>query len=105
MCVSLKKGNIKELAEQTKQYAKEGFEPHSGLCEMTAFVRRNTPKANFAFERWWAEICRHSERDQVSFPVAFQGEQWSTIPGSVAFDEKHPNFPGNNYFILNKHSK
>ena len=105
MCVSLKKGNIKELAEQTKQYAKDGFEPHSGLCEMTAFVRRNTPKANFAFERWWAEICRHSERDQVSFPVAFQGEQWSTIPGSVAFDEKHPNFPGNAYFTLNKHVK
>jgi glycosyltransferase involved in cell wall biosynthesis len=105
MCVQLKKGNQKELAEQTKQYAKDWFEPHSGLCELTAFVRRNTPQANEAFERWWAEICRHSERDQVSFPVAFKGEQWSTIPGSVAFDPNHLSFPGNAYFILNKHKK
>lgn len=105
VCVQLKKGDMKELGEQTKQYAKDEFEPHSGLCEMTAFVRRNTPKANLAFERWWAEICRHSERDQVSFPVAFQGEIWSTIPGSVAIDLEHPNFPGNAYFTLNKHSK
>jgi glycosyltransferase involved in cell wall biosynthesis len=104
MCVQLKKGSMKELAEQTKQYAKDGFEPHSGLCEMTAFVRRNTPEANEAFERWWAEICRHSERDQVSFPVAFQREEWATIPGSVAVDE-HPNFPGNAYFTLNLHKK
>lgn len=104
ICVQLKKGSPTELAEQTKQYAKDGFEPHSGLCEMTAFVRRNNPKANLSFERWWAEICRHSERDQVSFPVAFEGETWSTIPGSVAVDE-HPNFPGNAYFTLNGHKK
>lgn len=104
MCAQLKKGNQKELAEQTKQYAKDGFEPHSGLCEMTAFVRKNTPQANEAFERWWAEICRYSERDQVSFPVAFKGEEWATIPGSVAVDV-HPNFPGNAYFTLNNHKK
>lgn len=104
VCVKLKKGDVYELAEQTREYARQGFEPHQGLCEMTAFVRKNTPKANEAFERWWAEICRHSERDQVSFPVAFQGEKWSTIPGSVAVDE-HPNFPGNAYFTLNAHKK
>lgn len=104
-CVSLGKGDIKELALQTKEYARQNYPYHKGLCELTAFIRRNTPETNLAFERWWAEICRHSERDQVSFPVAMQGERWATIPGSVAEDKEEENFPGNRYFQWHKHKK
>jgi len=103
-CVQLGKGDIRQLAEQTKQYARNEYPYHNGLCELTAFVRRNTEQANLAFERWWAEICRHSERDQVSFPVAMQDEKWGIIPGSVA-EDKTDRHPGNRYFDWNRHTK
>jgi hypothetical protein len=32
-------------------------------------IKRNNEKVNRLMEAWWAEICRWSYRDQVSFPV------------------------------------
>lgn len=104
-CVSLGKGNIKELAEQTKYYAKKNIPRHSGLYEMTAFIRRNTKEANEVFEQWWAEICRHSERDQVSLPVVIDNKAVAIIPGSIGKDENDIRFPGNRYFRLLRHRK
>ena len=31
-------------------------------------VRKNTETVNRLNEKWWAEICRGSSRDQLSFP-------------------------------------
>ena len=104
-CVSLGKGNLKELAEQQKEYAKQNFPEHSGLCELTCFIRKNTPEANEAFEKWWAEITRYSNRDQISFPVAFKNEMWETIPGTIAYLEGNKTFKGNKYFNYKPHQK
>lgn len=104
-CVELGKGNVSEMAEQTKEYAKMNFPEHAGMCELTCFIRKNNPKANAAFERWWTEVSRFSNRDQIAFPVAFKGEKWATIPGSIAcakdipgMDKHNERFPGNEYF-------
>lgn len=113
-CVNYGKGDVSEMAEQLKEYAKAGVPEHMGLCEMTCFIRKNTPKANKAFERWWTEITRYSSRDQISFPVAFKGERWATIPGSVE-DASHEinkampeefkkSFPGNKFFNVTLHN-
>lgn len=109
-CVELGKGNVLEIAEQVKEYAKVGFPEHAGLTEMTCFIRKNTPKANAAFERWWVEVTRFSNRDQIAFPVAFNGEKWATIPGSIACYKDAKNmenykelFPGNDYFQWRDH--
>ena len=110
-CIELGKGNRFEIAEQIKEYAKIDFPPKAGLCECTFFIRKNTPNVNWLFESWWAEVSRYSERDQISFPVIFRGQQWATIPGSVAkaqdfkMDDPKGNFPGNNYFKLKAHKK
>lgn len=111
-CIVLGKGDVSEIAEQVKEYAKAGIPENTGLCEMTAFIRKNTPKANKAFERWWTEITRFSNRDQISFPVAFKGEKWATIPGSVedardykGMEDQVKAFPGNDYFKVEKHIK
>lgn len=105
VCVSLGKGNRAEIAEQIKSYAKVGIKPHSGLWEVPCFIRKNNKKANEVFERWWAEITRYSNRDQISFPVAFKGEKIAIIPGSVddarnyeELKEYTKEFPGNEYF-------
>jgi glycosyltransferase involved in cell wall biosynthesis len=100
-CVQLKKGNPKELAEQIREYAKQEHAPHSGLCELTCFIRKNNPKSNLEFEKWWAEICRYSNRDQVSFPLIFK--YWETIPGTVAKIEGNKTFVGNDFFEYRKH--
>ena len=70
----MQKGNMNEIAEQVREYARLGFPEKAGLSEMTCFIRKNNPRANAAFERWWVEITRFSNRDQISFPVAFKGE-------------------------------
>ena len=115
-CVQLGKGNITEIAEQVRAYADPhgvNMDLHSGMIEATCFARKNNPHANDLMEKWWAEICRYSNRDQISFPVVFKGQTWATIPGSV---EKHPKygkpggkpwwqkFPGNDFFKYTKHN-
>lgn len=102
-CVNLQKGNVLEIAEQVKTYAKQGFPSHAGLTEMTAFIRRNNKHANEVFEKWWTEVTRYSNRDQIAFPVAFKGEKWATIPGSVAYAEGNSVFTGNDYWEYSKH--
>jgi hypothetical protein len=97
-CVQLGKGETKEIAEQVKEYARINFPENAGLCECTCFIRKNNSKANAVFEKWWIEVSRFSERDQIAFPVAFKGQKWATIPGSVAPLKDNKDFPGNDYF-------
>lgn len=85
-CMQVKRGNPQELIEQRQDYLKRGIPPKLGMSECPAFIRRNNVKANAVFEKWWAEITRYSNRDQISFPVAFMGLSWETIPGNV-FEE------------------
>jgi len=104
-CVKLGKGKIEEIAEQCQDYIKQDVPMRGGLCECTAFVRKNTPKVNDLFEKWWIEVCRYSNRDQISFPKVFKGKKWATIPGSVEKDYSGENkaFSGNDYFKYSSH--
>ena len=104
VCISLGKGVVDEIGEQIKEYAKKEFPANSGMAECTVFVRKNIPQANEVFEKWWAEICRYSSRDQLSFPIAFELEDWAIIPGSVQKAEGHPKFTGNKYFKYYNHN-
>ena len=105
VCASVRKGRFSDLAEQFEAYARRAFPGHAGLCETTGFVRKNTPSVNVLFERWWAEITRYSNRDQISFPVVFAGQKWATIPGSVRYRQDDPRFPGNEYFAHGRHQQ
>jgi hypothetical protein len=58
----------KKLKEQEERYLKEGLPKDQPLFECNMIIRRNNPKVNRLMDAWWAEICRHSWRDQVSFP-------------------------------------
>ena len=102
-CVEMGKGDRFEIAEQVKEYAKIDFPLHAGLCECTEFIRKNNPKTNDLFEKWWAEICRYSERDQISFPVIFKGQKWATIPGCVANVKDGQLIESNKYFNYKLH--
>lgn len=56
------------LDEQVMRYRSEGFPPNFGLVECGMIIRRNNAITTEFNERWWAEICRYTNRDQISFP-------------------------------------
>lgn len=59
-----------EVNQQIEYYEKNGKIP--GKKEMAMggmIIRRHIPIVNQFNEAWWAEICRFSQRDQLSFPV------------------------------------
>lgn len=103
-CVALGKGVITEIGEQIKTYAKAEHPPHAGLSELTVFMRKNNEHANLIFEKWWAEICRHSNRDQLSFPIIFKDEKWAVIPGSIDYHKDHKELVGNEFVKYSRHN-
>ena len=59
-----------EVNEQIEHYEKIGVMPKRADMVMGGLIiRRNKPIVNQFNEAWWAEICRWSQRDQLSFPV------------------------------------
>jgi hypothetical protein len=59
---------------------KEGILASTGVL-----VRKNTEKVNRLNEKWWAEICRGSYRDQLSFPYTL-----GTISKYIETEWKQP---------------
>lgn len=56
--------------EKHKKYLESiNFPKHTGLCDCSVLIRRNTKEVRDFCNAWWAEICCHSNRDQLSFPV------------------------------------
>jgi hypothetical protein len=81
------------LAKQIRKYAADGMPRKWGLAETRCVIRRNTPRMAELGEMWWAEIERHSFRDQVSLPCCCwkMGLRWKVIPGRVYVGEHRTN--------------
>ena len=88
-CLGLGKGNPIEISDQTMSYLSKGWPEHAGLMECNMIIRRHTPEVEQMNERWWAHYCRYSERDQISFPLAFPQDKVEQIEGSCW---RHPWF-------------
>jgi hypothetical protein len=58
-----------EVDEQISAYRVNNIEPTVPLCECGVLIRRHNEQTIVFNEAWWAEICRFSFRDQLSFPV------------------------------------
>jgi len=89
-CVALQKDSPQALSEQAAAYAKIGWPQHSGLAAGAVIIRRHTPLVARWNEAWWAQYCRYSVRDQISFPLAFPLDKINLIEGPMV--EKHPYF-------------
>lgn len=58
------------LDQQAEHYRKIGVPEHLGnLAGFQPLIRKHNKKMQAFNNDWWAEICRWSYRDQVSFPV------------------------------------
>ncbi|MFB6076330.1 MAG: glycosyltransferase domain-containing protein [Candidatus Aenigmatarchaeota archaeon] len=71
-CMEMGKGNPDEIQKQIDTYANEDFQKNNGMGECNVIIRKHSSKMNVFNEAWWAEICQHSERDQISFPVVLE---------------------------------
>lgn len=61
--------DYRTLKERERTYRAEGMPEHAGLIEGHFLLRRHHDPAVAAFgEEWFEHVCRHSRRDQVSFP-------------------------------------
>ena len=76
------------LKEQAERYRKEGYKEKNGLWQTGVLLRRHTDQVKRLNEAWWAEICRGSMRDQVSFPFIFHGKVKTLEIGGDPFDNQ-----------------
>ncbi len=67
VCAKARLDDPEAIIEQVKKYEDDGFPRHRGQAECGLIIRRHTPKIEAFNNMWWAEYCRHSVRDQISF--------------------------------------
>jgi SAM-dependent methyltransferase len=67
-CAALDLANVGALERQAAAYRKAGLPVGSGLWNTMALARRRTDATVSLGREWWAEIQRHTARDQISFP-------------------------------------
>lgn len=73
-CKRLNKDDHALIDAQVAHYRAEGVPEHGGLAMCGVIIRRHTERVRQLCERWWAEICRWTCRDQISFPYVFGKE-------------------------------
>jgi len=66
-CAKRKLDNPEAIIEQARAYEIDHYPKGNGLGECMMIIRRNTPKVERFNNTWWAEYCRYSVRDQISF--------------------------------------
>jgi len=99
-CAQHGKDTVKTLQRQMTHYEHEGMPHDWGLPETRCVIRRNTPAMRDLGEAWWAEMERHSVRDQVSLPYVCwkAGVRWRVIPGRCWVRNGHEHF----YYIKHR---
>jgi len=73
------------LASTLDYFTRINWPAKAGLYELTSLVYANTPKMQAALLTWWEFICKHSSRDQVSFPLIAKKHRLKLgiMPGSA----------------------
>ena len=59
------------IDEQISNYRNEGMPADFGMAECGMLIRKHSAIVEEFNNRWWAEICRYSHRDQMSFPYVW----------------------------------
>ena len=66
-CIAQNKDDPVIIRAQVAHYRQLGYPEDAGLNECMVLIRRHTPAIRRLNEMWFAEITRHSRRDQLSF--------------------------------------
>ncbi len=80
------------MRKQIKHYKSLGYPYNNGLYETGVTVRRHTKIVEEFNNAWWAETCRWSQRDQISFPVTLKKFPLLKIKANGGDVRNHPMF-------------
>jgi hypothetical protein len=69
-CSTRELDNPQLIYEQIQKYRLSGLPEKSGLPENSVILRRHSHAMETFNNAWWAEYCRFSVRDQLSFMYA-----------------------------------
>jgi hypothetical protein len=94
-CKELELDNSQVIDSQMNRYRRLQWGDEKGLGSCRIIVRRNTENISLLNCKWWAEITAGSVRDQLSFPVIYDG--------SVKYIE-HPDSYDNKFFTVFSHA-
>ena len=87
-----------------KEYLQNiNYPRHDGLYNCNVIIRRHSPLVEAFNNAWWAEICLHSNRDQISFPLIlkkFPNLKLNVIDGSPS---AHPRRKHHSYYTYVTH--
>jgi len=72
-CVKIGKDSRDVIAKQLSDYRQIGYPEKNGLAQCSILVRKHTDEVKRLNEKWWSHISRYSIRDQISFPVVYDG--------------------------------
>lgn len=96
-CIKLNKAHPDSIRRQIKEYEAEGLEYGGGMYETGVLIRKYTPKVIEFCQLWWAEIEKHTHRDQLSIMKALKD-------CGIIFSTMTPGF-FNEFVTLHKHKK
>lgn len=71
--IRLGKDTEKNVKGHLDFYKSIGYPEHGGLSACGIIVRHHTEEIKRLNEKWWAEVCSKSRRDQMSFDYVFSG--------------------------------
>lgn len=93
-CARLDRAPAGALHEQTAAYESEGFPRDAGLWNTMVVARRRTDPMVELGRAWWAEIQRHTQRDQVSLPYLLwrRGVECVSLGDDVYRNGSSPHF-------------
>lgn len=79
-CVKLDKDSRPKLMVQMSYYREMYKHPiNNGLYETGVLVRENCEEVNNVSDLWYAELRKHSVRDQISLPIALRLAQYKPL--------------------------
>lgn len=81
-----RKGNLGGVREQIGAYLDRGLKLEGGMWWSGFVIRRHNRAVEDFNSRWWAEICRWSERDQIALPYVLDrcpGLRLNSVPFRV----------------------
>ena len=68
-CIRDRRDSEETIRNQMEEYRAAGFPEKTGLMESNVYVANlRHPQTVELFTMWWAELSRHSRRDQLSLP-------------------------------------
>lgn len=93
------KEHIPLIEEQVSVYKQDGMPKDFGLTESGVIIRRHNNIVTEFNEKWWAEICRYHNRDQMSFPYV-----WWKMKDRIKIKTIRGNVRKHKYFRYLPHS-